>query len=61
MSEHGDLSREEREFLSRADADGRVFTTGGDRYTIQQLQSKGLIEQNVFWGSCYWVKDQMPK
>lgn len=61
MCERSDLSQEEREFLGRADADGRVFTSRHDRNTIWELQRRGLIEQNAYHGSCYWVKDKMPR
>ena len=52
--EDENLSREEREFFERRDADGRIFTDNRDRSVIESLQRKGLIEQNVFYGSCYW-------
>ena len=59
MCEHSDLSQKEREFLDRADTDGRVFTTRRDRTTVEELKRKGLIEQNVYHGSYYWVRDKM--
>ena len=59
MNGSEDLSQEEREFLERADSDGRVFAAGYDRHTVQELLWKGLIEQNIYHGSCYWVKEKM--
>ncbi len=61
MYEHENLSQEEREFLRRADTDGRVHTSRGDRRIIQELERKGLIEQNVYHGAFYWVKEKIPR
>ena len=52
------LSSEAREFLKRADSDGRVFTTNNDSQTVKELLRKGCIEQNIYYGSCYWVKNR---
>jgi len=56
MYEDENLSQEEREFLQRADSDGRVHSNRGDRSIIRELERKGLIEQNVYHGAFYWVK-----
>ena len=61
MYEHGSLSQEEREFLQRADNDGRVHSNRGDRSVVRELERKGLIEQNVFHGAFYWVKERMSR
>ena len=55
-NDKADLSLREKEFLRRADSDGRVFSDRSDGGVIDSLKRKGLIEQNVYWGSCYWVK-----
>ncbi len=59
MNDFDSLSEEERAFLARADADGRVLTTAQDRRVVQELRTKGLIEQNVYHRSFYWVKNEM--
>ena len=55
------LSQEEREFLERADTDGRVVTFRRDRNTVDGLKRKGLIEQNIYHDAYYWVREKIPR
>lgn len=55
------ISQDERNFLKRADSDGRVFSDNNDRGVVLELLRKGYIEQNIYRGSCYFVRCKVPE